>query len=240
MFLMFRLLRGASKGVAAGRGVTVKKQSPCDPVCVGLMLGISILSLAYMLVNGLNNGLLTADIIALSVIGFIGLLVGDDRRRTRQLADTPEPPRTFTATELRARADQLTPDTTIVDVPADWRPVRCPDVRFEQPSQVTLTEQPDLGPVATLARLEGEYELDERMRRVAAIMITECPVCDAGEAEICGLLENEPWYLLDSEIGIIAHGRRIGKAVKEGNAQITDVVAQFDGHTPDEVWASAL
>jgi hypothetical protein len=78
------------------------------------------------------------------------------------------------------------------------------------------------------------------MKRIAGILLATCPVCGAGEAEFCKYTEGVPAVVLDRERRITVHGARIGVAVKQGTSQVQDVVAQFDGKVPDEVWTAAL
>jgi hypothetical protein len=94
--------------------------------------------------------------------------------------------------------------------------------------------------VTTLRRQLSDADLEARMLRVAAILIQPCPVCSALGGQSCPSVPDQPAYLLDRDRHLIAHGRRIGFAVKQGTASVQDVVAQFDNHVPDEVWEMAL
>jgi hypothetical protein len=112
--------------------------------------------------------------------------------------------------------------------------------------QLESPEQPSgsvLAPGWTTLELERQSaDYDERMVRVARVLIMPCRLCRVRGGESCRPTGpgDTDLYLLDREHGILAHGTRIGFAVKKGTALIQEVVAQFDGKTPDSVWKAAL
>jgi hypothetical protein len=195
----------------------------------------SVIAVVFMMAHGLNNGLLTA-----CIIGFSALVLGSiffrgvsgsqgNRARLREMPGVPSPEMTaYRTQQMRARAGSLS-TTTVLDKPAEATAAPAP-----------ARPVPQRTVVMTYRQMLDDRELTERMTRVAGIMITACPVCSAGGADACAFTPGITVYLLDRDRGLVAHGARIGRAVKAGTAKITDVMAQFKGSVPDDVWKEAL
>lgn len=218
IFGMLRVLNGVPKG-----GIPASQVKPTVGPGIASVIAItSLIVIGVMMVNGLSNGLLTACIFGFSAL-ILGSLfirgVSGARQKQVKLRSIPAPRREYTATQLRERASLITVAPRVVK----------PDVTPIDPRQVVTYKQ-----------IRTDRELDARMLRVAAILVAPCPACGAGEAEFCTFLPDEPTYMLDSDRTIVAHGKRIGNAVKTHTAKVTEVVAQFNGHVPDDVWEAAL
>ncbi len=94
--------------------------------------------------------------------------------------------------------------------------------------------------VATRAQIKLDAEEDERLLRIAAIIVQPCPFCGADEGGLCYPIEGCKWYELDRARGIYAHPMRIAKAIGNKSAELEDVLAQFDGNMPEEIMVSLL
>lgn len=224
IFGVLRLLNGIPKASTPASEV----KPTTGPVVGTAILVTSVVVIGVMMVNGLNNGMLIA-----CIVGFSALILGSlfvrgvygELHKQDQIRTLPAPPRQeYTATQLRERASLITVTPRVV-IP-------------EAPRAREATLPPRV--VMTYKQVQADRELDERMLRIAAIIVARCPACNAGEAEFCTFLPDEPTYLLDRDRTIVAHGKRIGNAVKTHTAKVTEVVAQFNGHVPDDVWQAAL
>jgi hypothetical protein len=220
IFGALRVLNGVPKG---GIKPSEVKPTPVHSGVAWLIVIISVIVIGVMMVTGLSNGLLTACIIGFSAL-ILGSLfvrgVSESSPRRVQELDIPAPRPAPTPASMRARADQLA------------RPKPEPQA---EPEVVPEPRQ-----VMTFKQVREDRDLDERMRRIACILISACPACGAGEAEFCTFLPDEPTYMLDRDRTIVVHGKRIGNAIKQHTAKVTEVVAQFDNHVPDDVWEAAL
>jgi hypothetical protein len=94
--------------------------------------------------------------------------------------------------------------------------------------------------VATRAQIKLDAEEDERLLRIAAIIVQSCPFCGGEEGGLCYPIEGYKWYALDRARGIYAHPMRIAKAIGNKSAELEDVLAQFDGNMPEEIMVSLL
>lgn len=191
-----------------------------------LVIILSAAAIVFMMIHGLSNGLLFACIIVFTLLIAGGWLLRGGFRDSAVksvLPDSSSPGNArYSAQELRERADRLASAV----VPED-----------------TATEPPvpAARPVRTYRQMLSDRDLDERMKRVAGILIAPCPACGQTEPGlVCKPLDGMEMYLLDRDRALIAHGARIGAAIRTGTARVTDVVAQFDGTVPDDVWEHAL
>lgn len=228
IFGALRVLNGLPKG-----GQPASEVKPTDvhkPVAWIIFLVTALIIVVMLATNHLNNGLMIACIIGFPVLIFGSLFVKGvsevsvNQKRLDTLP-TLKPP--DTAKALRARADRLALSQKSC-APASVQDV-LPEARVVKPARIT-----------TLRELQADRELTERMMRAARIIIAECPACGAEEASLCTFVEGEYVTVLDAERGIIAHNKRVGNAIKTHKAKVTEVVAQFDGHVPEDVWEAAI
>lgn len=221
MFWMFRLgMRGASPG--SNRVAHTPK--PAGPV--GL-LGITG-CIAVMVYGNVTHQWTVAWFIVLPLVcsafiitGWITRYAGRQHAIDIALKNLPAPPRPpASGAELRERARQLSLASKTAQPPA--------------PVTGALRN------VKTYKQMTTERELTERMRRIAAILLTACPVCQSDGGNLCRFVPDAPVSLLDREQAIVVHDARIGTAIKAGTAKVTDVVAQFANQVPGTVWEAAL
>lgn len=199
---------------------TIKPTPVHKPVAVAIVIMSAIvigITVAAGTVAG-SAGLLTACIVGFSLL-ILGSLfvrgVQESLGKQRKLSILPPIPPPPTADQMRERADVL-------------------DKLEVVPEPRVIREAKSYG------QMVAERELDERMMRCAAILIAPCPACNAGEAEFCTFTEGEYITVMDAERGLIAHNKRVGNAIKLHTAKVTDVVAQFNNHVPEDVWEAAL
>jgi hypothetical protein len=171
--------------------------------------------------------------LALTLIaGFIRLggIARSGRRDRRALAALPSAP---------TMADEAAVTARMRAQAAGWRfrgdtatlPLPKPPQARPRPAQ----PRPRVVTRKVIALDAGE---DERLLRIAAILLRPCAFCGAGEGELCRPIENYKWYALDRERGVYAHALRISRAVAEG--ELENVLAQFDGNMPEEIWSAVL
>ena len=242
-WLLRSAIRSAGRGNGRTRGVQrseIVKGNGIPAGVIAVIVMISLVVTGVMMVTGLKDGLLTACIIVFPVLIFGGwFFVGVSesskaRAQLRELPSLPNPETELHRTQaMRERVSQL----SAVKVPE--RPSPAPEtVAPARPEPVAAVPRPRT--VKTYRQLLGDRELTERMRRIAGILLADCPVCEAGEAEFCSYRPDAMVSVLDRQRQIVVHHARIGHAVKTGTAKVTDVVAQYDGHVPDSVWETAL
>jgi hypothetical protein len=94
--------------------------------------------------------------------------------------------------------------------------------------------------VTTRRQIKLDAGEDERLLRVAAIIVQPCPFCGADEGELCLPIEGYKAYLLDQARGIFTHPMRIARAISLKSAKLEDVIAQFGDIVPDEIWGMLL
>jgi hypothetical protein len=156
-----------------------------------------------------------------------------------------------TAPELRKAAEALTADTTVVTGLHRARPAepyagahRAPYAPRHAPDSPraarTATLPPPRPPAPHVEALRQRRNGDARLYRVAAILVTPCSACGAGEAETCKPIPGVQWYELDRARGLYAHSLRIARAIATGNAPLEDVQAQFKDGLPAEIWRTLL
>lgn len=94
--------------------------------------------------------------------------------------------------------------------------------------------------IVTLRQLRDSADEDERLRRVASVLVRSCPFCGAAEAEVCRPVAGFKWYALDRARGVYAHSLRIQKTLAKDPAALPAMLAQFDNALPEEIWSSLI
>lgn len=241
MFFGFWLARTALRSIGRAKsnsGIPADqvKPTPVGPVTIATIVGFLTLVVGSFYEYGKVPSWITAGSLLLGVMVLGSLFirgVSENWRRQDALARIPNPENMVrtapSASQMRARAAELTSAVITIEQPPAAPPA--PPVAVPAPRSPRIQ---------TRRQILSDGDLDLRLRRIAAILIVECPVCRAGEAEFCKMQPGEAVCLLDRERGITVHGQRIGKSVKLNIAKITDVVAQFDNRVPDSVWEAAL
>ena len=224
------LLRQVGRGIQP-RGVKRTEVRPTPihkPVALIIVL-VSALVIGLSLANGLDNAYLTACIIGFPALILASLFISGAASaagKQRAIRYIPEEPAAHSATELRQRANAIAA-TAVHELQA----------AEPQTAAVSLAEPRR---ARTYSQGLTEAELNQRMLRVAAIIVAPCPACGVQGEELCAFVQGETVYLLDRERHIAAHGKRIGNALKTRTAKASEVVAQFDSSVPDDVWEAAL
>lgn len=233
IFGLMRVMRTipAPKG---GIEASEAKPLPVHGVVVGALVVCGVVTVVAMMASGGPSNVLIWGFAVLASLLITGsLFVRGASEYWQQHANPPAPatgsnPDT-TAQVLRERAAAIEQEEVTAKTAPTARPASLP---FEWPKREFVSP----------GMVKDDHELQERLLRVAAILVAPCPECSAEEAEFCTVVGDDPSYMLDRERSIWVHGRRIGHAVKIGAARVTDVVAQFNGneHVPAEVWEEAL
>lgn len=225
---MSRLVRyGLTAALGSGRRSVPRTPKPAGPI--GLMAIVA--GIAVFVCGDVSHTWTVAwfVIVPLAISFFIALgwiFRGAGRRTaiSNAIRNLPETQRPATGAELRRRAGELGMASALRSAagmppaPALARPRR----------------------TGTYRQVMDDQLLTRRMQRIADIMLEGCPVCQAGEAELCRFVPDAPISMLDREQSLVAHDARIGSAIKSGRAKVTDVVAQFDNQVPGTVWEAAL
>lgn len=149
------------------------------------------------------------------------------------LKQMPDPPQAPSTAELRETVSALVgvdPGEKVTGVAVIAPPAPAP-----APPEATPTTR-----LVTMGQVKAEPLDNERLTRVAAILLATCPTCTAEKTVFCTIQPGQQVYVLDKERSIVVHGSRIGHAVKIRSAKVADVTAQFNGSVPDEVWRFAL
>lgn len=223
-------MRAVSRLPAPKGGIEASeaKPLPVHGIVVGVLAVGGLAAVIAMMAQGSpSNGIIWAFVLTASALIIGSLFVRGAQDAWKVIGNPPAPPEPdHTARDLRARAAAIEQEEATTETA---RPASLP---FEWPKREFVSP----------AMIADDAELQERLLRVAAILVSPCPECNAEEAEFCAVVGEDPAYVLDSERKIWAHGRRIGHAIKIGAAKVTDVVAQFDGNenVPAEVWEEAL
>jgi hypothetical protein len=248
--MIFGLFRAARmlgppqfKGGIPARDV---RPTPAGPFVVGALLAIVGAVVFENETTGLTAGFVNTLAVAGGVLVVGGILVAGARQAPKKQAavralDIPVTPHHEAPEDMRARAAQLSAYTPrhAATLPME-QPARPPaSPRHAATATMERPAQPGAR-ITTVARLRDDVLEDVRLRRVAAILVAACPYCGADEAEFCVPVENITWYQLDRTRGIFAHGERIAASVTAGIAKIQDVVGQFDGNIPDQIWSLIL
>jgi hypothetical protein len=236
--MIFWALRSAVNGISKANS---KPSAPQEEVVKGNYVpgGITVIIAAISLVvilAGVASGHLIYWAIGGCVFGFPVLIMAgwfmggvhdmEAKQRTLDsLPDLPNPENEMAA--MRQRAAVL--EHTSVTEPFPTRK-----------TSVTPPPVPPQRVIKTRKQIATDHDLDQRLMRVAAILVAPCPACNAGEAEFCTFLPDVAVSMLDRERALVVHDARIGHSVKLGIAKVADVVAQFDGNVPDGVWETAL
>lgn len=234
-----------------------KGVGPAGPVVAMMVLAITGIVVADNLMHGSPSlGLLNFAVIACSALIIGGVLTKGmreamtARRQLDRLPDLPNPEDELHRTQqMRAKAAQLrTPPSVViapeVGLPEGYVP---PSAALAPPPGTQEargeTADPVAAPVprvASIRQLREEKLEDERLLRVAAILIVSCPLCGTGEAELCKPVAGMTWYQLDKDRGLYAHSLRIIKAVLTGTARLDDVAAQFNDDIPDPILGALI
>ncbi len=211
------------------------KPTECGPFVVGVIVGLLILIVGLSLANGGQVVAIITPIAALMGLLILGGVMAGagqgTKSKSKALKDFPVLP------TQRQEADRLrtaiSERTGVIDRPAKAPP----EPVLARPEPVLARPEPM---VATRAQVLSEEDLNERMVRVAQIMLAKCPTCTAHDEQFCTFQPGQPVTVLDRERGIIVHDSRVGFAVKAKTARVTDVIAQYGGRIPDSVWEYAL
>lgn len=240
---MFWILRSAVRSTGRPRPKT-KPPPTGEPVPTGPVTLLAIFgSMVFVVLSPIATGHLPDALVmflipvALGILVLGGILVSGaaeaDRARrasVRRLEHIPVVPSSADehrkTLEMRALAAgaQFHGDTAIVNLP------RAPQAH----------PRPATRGVTTRRQIRLDAEEDERLLRVAAIIVQPCPFCGAGEGELCLPIEGYKAYLLDRARGIFAHPMRIARAISLKSAKLEDVIAQFGDIVPDEIWGMLL
>lgn len=213
------------------------QRSEMKPLPVGPFVAIPgfILFMSCVIVgmiSGLNVGLMAFTILYIGIGSLASMGISGTRRAhrdnqdLRRLPDRPQGP-LFSPTDMRLRATQLSS--------------RQGQSAPKGGTAVLLKAPPSAAPrTVTVRQLQQDKDEDTRLMRVAAILVVGCPLCQAQDTELCEPIADQVWCQLDGQRGIFAHPQRIGFAIKARIANVEDIVAQFEGSVPDEVWEAAL
>jgi hypothetical protein len=230
-FMLARGLGNAAGNALKDKGTDAKdvKPTPCSPWIVGAVVMI----IGFIFITSMNgvNPAITPLAIVIGVLLLGGMLGACFSGAKSSVPDIRAPDNgQLRVDALRQHAQQLS----------------CPDQRFDIPKAATMTNFPTMAQLRaeataparlpTMNEVYAEKAADARIRRVAAILVDECPTCTAGSGVFCTFHPGQVVHLIDRERSIVVHSSRIGKAVKSGHAKINDVVAQFDNNVPDDVW----
>lgn len=98
-----------------------------------------------------------------------------------------------------------------------------------------LARMPVQKPVTTVAEMRERAGQITRNRRVAALLMPQCPVCAVVTGQSCTQVPGITVYLLDKSRDVYAHSLRIQKAVATGAALKDEVAAQFGGNIPERL-----
>lgn len=206
-----------------------QKPTPSGPVVAGIIVAIvSLVVVINLATHSVPGMLATLAIPVIAGLIFVSLFVNGATEAARKQdavrkMNIPAPPPATLAADLRVRASELRGGISVLDRPPVTAPAPVPASR-----------------TITVRQLREDKDEDTRLMRVAAILVSACPECESEEAELCRPIEGVTWYALDQPRGLFAHARRIGSAVRTRTAKIEDVVAQFDGNVPDNVWEATL
>ena len=224
IFMIGRTLARAASGASAKKTGPKPDPTPAGPFAVAVIVILTVVFGALLARHSLPFWYAVACPVAAGVVALGSLFtrgVSDAQRAQRKLADLPNPENTaFSSAQLRQRAASC-PDQGIIT----------PEINQSPAEELWLTRR----------QMTAVVEDDKRTLRVAGILAASCPLCGAESAALaCKPLPGRYLYILDRSRGAMAHAERIAQAVNDGTAKITEVVAQFDGAVPDEIWGLLL